>query len=415
MSDPEHATPYGIPLDRETPFDPPSAVMAMHRGSEMRRMRYHPEGRLGWLVTSHRLARAVLADSRFASRLGGPAQAPVPMAGLEAYTDVEGDFPTTPGMFIEMDPPDHTRLRRKLTGVFTVKRLRQLEPRIEQFVQERLDALAGMSGPVDLVQEFAVPVPTQMICELLGVPYDQRERFGADTSALFTLDGVGGEKEAAMGRLFGFIAGLVAAKRAAPTDDLLSDLAADPDLSDEEVAGMGALLLLAGHETTAKMIGLGTLALLENRDQWEILRQRPELMNGAVEELLRYLTIVHTGLIRQVKSDVEFEGHQLTAGEYVTVSVQTANRDEEHFVDPDTLDVTGDARGHLTFGHGVHQCLGQQLARIEMRIAFARLIARFPDLRLAVPAAEVPLRTGQNFYGVAELPVTWGPGPGGAR
>ena len=403
----EEAPPYGIPLERDHPFDPPAAIMALHRGAEMRRMRYYPEGRLGWLVTSHRLARKVLADTRFSSTLGSPAQVPIPMPGLEGYLDFEGDFPTTPGMFIEMDPPDHTRLRRKLTGVFTVKRMKALEPRIAEHVEERLDALAAGTRPADLVAEFAVPVPSMMICELLGVPYDQRERFEADSRAIFTTDETGAGKEAAMVRLFGFVGELVAAKRAAPTDDLLSDLAADAELADEEVAGMAILLLVAGHETTAKMLALGTMALLENRDQWDLLRERPELIAGGVEELLRYLTIIHTGLIRQAKTDFEFEGHQIKARDYVTVSVQTANRDEAHFIEPDKLDVTGDAKGHLTFGHGVHQCLGQQLARLEMRIAFSRLIARFPDLRLAVPAGEVPLVTGQSFYGVAELPVTW--------
>lgn len=403
----EEGVPYGIPLERDHPFDPPAAVMALHRGAEMRRMKYYPEGRLGWLVTSHRLARKVLADTRFSSTLGGPAQVPIPMPGLDGYLDFEGDFPTTPGMFIELDPPDHTRLRRKLTGVFTVKRMKELEPRIAQHVEDRLDALAAGPRPVDLVEAFAVPVPSLMICELLGVPYDQRERFEADARAIFTTDETGAGKEAAIGRLFAFIGELVAAKRAAPTDDLLSDLAADDELDDNEVAGMAILLLVAGHETTAKMLALGTMALLENRDQWDLLRERPELMAGGVEELLRYLTIIHTGLIRQVKEDFEFEGHQIKAREYVTVSVQTANRDEAHFIEPDKLDVTGDAKGHLTFGHGVHQCLGQQLARMEMRIAFSGLIDRFPGLRLAVPVHEVPLVTGQSFYGVGELPVTW--------
>jgi cytochrome P450 len=310
-------------------------------------------------------------------------------------------------MFIEMDPPDHTRLRRKLTAVFTVKRMKQLEPRIEQIVEERLDALAAAPQPADLVLEFALPVPSLLICELLGVPYEQRERFETDAAVIFTTDPGAGAKEAAFGRLYVFLSELAAGKRANPEDDLLSDLAADTELAEDEVAGMAMLLLIAGHETTAKMIGLGTMALLENRDQWELLRERPELMAGGVEELLRYLTIIHTGIIRQVKTDFEFEGHQLKANEYVTVSVQTANRDEAHFIEPDKLDVTGDAKGHLTFGHGIHQCLGQQLARLEMRIAFARLIARFPGLRLAVPVEEVPLRTDQNFYGVAALPVTW--------
>jgi cytochrome P450 len=403
----EEAVPYGIPLERDHPFDPPAAVMALHRGAEMRRMRYYPNGELGWLVTSHRLARKVLADTRFSSRLGAPIQVPVPMPGIEAYADHQGDLPLSPGSFVDMDPPDHTRLRRKVTGVFTVKRMKQLEPRIAKHVEDALDALAAGPDPADLVTAFALPVPSLMICEMLGVPYAQRDRFEADTATMFTMDNEAEEKAAAGQRLFGFLAELVQAKRAAPTDDLLSDLAADPDLAEGEVTGMALLLLVAGHETTAKMLALGTMALLENRDQWDLLRDRPELMTGGVEELLRYLTIIHTGIMRQVKADMEFEGHLIKAGEYVTVSVQTANRDEAHFIAPEKLDVTGDAKGHLSFGHGIHQCLGQQLARLEMRIAFSRLIARFPDLRLAVPVDEVPLVTGQNFYGVAALPVTW--------
>jgi cytochrome P450 len=409
MSTPDTAeteVPYGIPLDREHPFDPPAAIMALHRGSEMQRMKYYPEGREGWLVTGHRLGRKALADTRFSSHLAAPYQVPIPMPGIEAYIGFEGEVPPAPGMFIEMDPPDHTRLRRKITGVFTVKRMKQLEPRIEQYVDTRLAALAAGPRPVDLVREYAVPVPAIMICELLGVPYDQRGRFERDTSTLFDME-AGNAKEEAVGRLVAFITELAAEKRANPTDDLLSDLAADPELAPEEVAGMGVLLLLAGFETTSRMIGLGTMALLQHREQWELLRERPELMPGAVEELLRYLGIIHTGLIRQAKEDFEFEGRQIKAGEYLTVSVQTANRDEAHFDAPERLDVTGDAKGHLSFGHGVHQCLGQQLARIEMRIAFAKLIERFPGLRLAVPADEVPLVTHQNFYGVAELPVTW--------
>ncbi len=399
--------PYGIPLDREHPFDPPAAVMALHREAPLRRLKYYPDGTLGWLVTSHRLGRQVLADQRFKSRFTAPVQVPVPMPGLEEFADFEGELPATPGMFIELDGPDHTRLRRKLTGVFTVRRMKQLEPRIAELVDERLDALAADGAPADLVAEFALPVPSLVICELLGVPYADRDRFLADSSTLLTMSATIEEKSRAQQSIFGYLTELVLAKRAEPTDDLLSDLAADAELADEEVIGMAALLLIAGHETTAKMIGLGTLALLENRDQWDLLRERPELTAGGVEELLRYVGVIHTGIIRQAGEDLEFEGELIKAGEYVTVSVQTANRDEEHFADPDTFDVTNETRGHLTFGHGVHQCLGQQLARIEMRIAFGRLITRFPGLRLAVPASQVPLRTDQNFYGVTELPVTW--------
>nr|BFF25561.1 cytochrome P450 [Glycomyces mayteni] len=310
-------------------------------------------------------------------------------------------------MFIEMDGADHTRLRRKLTGVFTVRRMRLLEPRVAEIVEERLDALEAAGGGADLVAEFALPVPALVISELLGVPRADQDRFTGDAATVMTMTVSAEEKAAASERIMAFIAALAASKRAEPQDDLLSDLAADEDLSEAEVIGIAMLLLVAGHETTAKMIGLGTMALLENRDQWDLLRERPELMANGVEELLRYIGVIHTGIIRQAAEDFEFEGEQIKAGEYMTVSVQTANRDPEQFAEPDVFDVAGNAKGHMTFGHGVHQCLGQQLARVEMRIAFQRLIARLPGLRLAVPAAQVPMRTDQNFYGVSELPVTW--------
>ncbi|RRR98235.1 cytochrome P450 [Glycomyces terrestris] len=399
--------PYGIPLEREHRYDPPAALMALHREAPLRRLRYHPDGALGWIVTSHRLGRLVLADRRFKSRFTAPVKVPVPMPGLEALAGVEGEMPTAPGMFIDMDGAEHTRLRRKLTGAFTVRRTRQLEPRIGEIAAARIDALEAAGPGADLVAGFALPVPSLVICELLGVPYEDRDRFLADSSTLLTMSAEGEERAEANRRLFGYLAGLAAARRAEPQDDLLSDLAADDELSEEEVVGMAVLLLVAGHETTAKMLGLGTMALLENRDQWDLLRERPELIANGVEELLRYVGLVHTGIVRQAGEDFEFEGERIRAGEFMTVSVQTANRDGEHFESPDVFDVSRDARGHMTFGHGVHQCLGQQLARVEMRIAFEHLLRRLPGLRLAVPAAQVPLRTDQNFYGVSELPVTW--------
>jgi cytochrome P450 len=399
--------PYGIPLDRETRYDPPAALMALHREAPLRRLRYYPDGTLGWIVTDHRLGRKVLADTRFKSQLTAPIKVPIPMPQIEAMGDYEGPLPVTPGMFIEMDGADHTRLRRKLTGVFTVRRMRLLEPRVAEIVEERLDALEAAGGGADLVAEFALPVPALVISELLGVPRTDQDRFTADAATVMTMTVSAEEKAEASMRIMGFIAELVAAKRAEPQDDLLSDLAADAELGEEEVIGMAMLLLVAGHETTAKMIGLGTMALLENRDQWDLLRERPELMANAVEELLRYVGVIHTGIIRQAGEDFEFEGEQIAAGEFMTVSVQTANRDGGHFDEPDVFDVAGDAKGHMTFGHGVHQCLGQQLARVEMRIAFEHLIRRLPGLHLAVPAAQVPLRTDQNFYGVGELPVAW--------
>ncbi|MGH8881422.1 MAG: cytochrome P450, partial [Stackebrandtia sp.] len=200
---------------------------------------------------------------------------------------------------------------------------------------------------------------------------------------------------------------LVTRKRAEPTDDLLSDLAKDEELSDDELAGMGFLLLIAGHETTANMLALGTFALLEHPEQAALLRADAGLIPNAVEELLRYLSIIHIGARRVAAEDIDLDGRLIKAGDPVVISVAAANRDASKFDDPGELDVTRRTTGHLTFGHGVHQCLGQQLARIEMRIGFESLLRRYPGLRLAVKPSEVPLRTDMAIYGVHELPVTW--------
>ncbi|AIJ22000.1 cytochrome P450 [Amycolatopsis methanolica 239] len=195
------------------------------------------------------------------------------------------------------------------------------------------------------------------------------------------------------------------AKRAEPTDDVLGNRTTS-DLTDEELSGIGTFLLGAGLDTTANMIALGAFALLRDPDQLAALRDDPALADSAVEELLRYLTIADTG-VRAALEDVELDGQVIQAGESVTITANAANRDPERFPDPDTLDLRRHAAGHLAFGHGIHQCLGQQLARVEMRVAIPALFARFPTLRLAVPADEVPLRHDMSIYGVHRLPVTW--------
>jgi cytochrome P450 len=210
----------------------------------------------------------------------------------------------------------------------------------------------------------------------------------------------------AYGAMMGYLAELVTAKRAEPGEDILSDLARDEDLSIEELTGISFLLLLAGHETTANMLALGTFALLENPEQLAELRADPDLMPDAVEELMRYLSVADI-FYRYATEDLELGGETIPAGSTVVVSLLAANHDPRRFDNPDTLDIHRKARGHVSFGHGVHQCLGQQLARVEMRAGFAGLLRRFPTLRLAVPAGEVPLRTDMNIYGVHELPVTW--------
>ena len=391
--------PPTLPTDRRTgcPFDPPAELTALS-DTPIRRMRY-ADGHLGWLVTGHATARAILADPRFSSRYEF-LHLPMPMEGVPGEL-----LPAPVGDIIGLDAPEHTRYRRLLTGKFTVRRMRQLAERVEQFTTECLDAMEQAGPTADLVEAFAQPVPALMICELLGVPYTDRERFQSQVATLFDQTVDIGAKGEAYTALLQYLGELVLAKRAEPTDDLLSDLTTS-DLTEEELSGIGGMLLAAGLDTTANMLGLGTFALLSNPDQLQALRADPGLAEQTVEELLRYLSVADP-LLRSALEDVEVAGRIIRAGETVTVSVQAANRDPQKFPDPDRLDIHRKATGHLSFGHGAHQCLGQQLARVEMTVAFPALFARFPTLRLAVPPQEVPLRDRANIYGVVSLPVTW--------
>ncbi|MFD1147242.1 cytochrome P450 [Saccharothrix hoggarensis] len=388
-----------LPTKRSTAFDPPAELGLLRETAPISRMRF-PDGHLGWLVTSYALAREVHADRRFSSR-AELQHSPRRVAG----EPVSRRPPAKPGMFISMDAPDHTRYRKLLTGQFTVRRMNELMPRIEQIVADHLAAMRAAGSPVDLVANFALPVPSLVICELLGVPYEERETFQQDTAKVLSLDSTFDEIMAAFERLEEFVLRLARQKHVTPGDDMLSGLIATGELTDEEVANMGLLLLIAGHETTANMLGIGTLVLLRHPEQLAALRADPSLADNAVEELMRYLSIVQFGTIRTALEDVEVGGELVRAGESVSISVAAANRDPDRFERPDEFDIRRPASGHIAFGHGVHQCLGQQLARIEMRVGFTALFREFPDLRLAVPVEEVRLRDDMAIYGVHELPV----------
>ncbi|WP_067831117.1 cytochrome P450 [Actinomadura kijaniata] len=377
------------------PFDPPAGLAELRERRPLSRLGY-PDGHEGWLVTSHALVREVLADRRFSARAE---LQHMPVPGMPE------PWPAEPGVFGSMDPPEHTRYRRLLAGRFTVRRMRLLTERIEEATGERLAAMERQGPPVDLVGALAQPVPARLICELLGVPYDDRERFQRHTLDLFRLGASPEETAAAYTTVHEYVRELVAAKRAAPTDDLLSDLLGS-DLTDEELVNIGFVLLGAGLDTTANMLALGAFALLEHPGQAEALRDG-DLADDAVEELLRYLSVIPF-TVRTALEDVELHGERIRAGETVTVSIPAANRDPARFADPDLLDLTRASGGHVAFGHGVHQCLGQQLARVELRVALPALFRRFPTLRLAAPAGRVPLRTDMIIYGVHRLPVAWG-------
>ncbi|GAA0613102.1 cytochrome P450 [Kutzneria viridogrisea] len=396
--------PHGLPMERDAgPFNPPRRITRLREARPVSPMVF-PDGHQGWLVTGYDAVRQLMADTRFSSRQDiGVLHVPYEIPGMPVATEPS---PQMPGVFIAMDPPDHGRLRKRLTGAFTVKRMRMLEEHINDIVERQLDHLARLAPPIDLVAEFALPVPSLVICELLGVPYADRENFQVNSAKFLVRDQPLDEKMAALGALTGYLAELVTRKRAEPGEDILSDLARHEDLTIEELTGVAFLLLLAGHETTANMLALGTFALLENPEQLAELRADPELLPDAVEELLRYLSIADI-FYRYATEDIELGGETIGKGSTVVVSLLAANHDPQRFDNPDTLDIHRKARGHLSFGHGIHQCLGQQLARIEMRAGFGGLLRRFPTLKLAIPASEVKLRTDMNIYGVHELPVTW--------
>ncbi|MEU8270353.1 cytochrome P450 [Sphaerisporangium sp. NPDC049002] len=380
------------------PFDPPPELTELREKHPVSPMLF-PDGHVGWLVTSHALTRAVLADPRFSARAE---LLHFPLPGPTATAERR---PAPPGIFTQTDPPEHTRYRHLLTGQFTVRRMRRLTGRIEEITADHLDAMERHGPPVDLMEAFALPIPSLVICELLGVPYSDRELFQEQSTALMRLDNSPQEMFAAYTALREFMGELVLAKRAKPTDDLLSGLTAGP-LTDEELTNIGFTLLGAGHETTANMLSLGAFALLRHPDQLAVLRADPDGVDEAVEELLRYLSIIPC-TVRVALEDVELGGQVIKEGQTVTVSVPAANRDPDRFPHPDTLDLHRSASGHVAFGHGIHQCIGQQLARIEMRVGYPALFDRFPTLRLAVPPEEVPLRTDMLIYGVHSLPVTW--------
>ncbi|MFJ8666127.1 cytochrome P450 [Streptomyces sp. NPDC093600] len=400
---PDAAEPVTLPTQRAAgcPFDPPAGLAELRDQRPLARMTY-PDGHVGWLATGYSTVRSIMGDSRFSSRYelmhypfpGGP-EGPVPPAPVGDMTG--------------MDAPEHTRFRRILISKFTVRRMRRLTDRVREITAEHLDAMERRGPGTDLVEAFARPLPALMICELLGVPYADRERFQGHAHTLMTMDAAPEEQYAAFTGLQEFMTELVAAKRAEPSDDLLGDLARGSDLTDEELVGVGGFLLSAGLDTTANMIAHGTFALLTNPAQAEALRTDPDLAPEAVEELMRYLTVAHT-TVKTALEDIELDGLTITAGETVTLSLEAANRDPERFPDPDTLDLSRKATGHLGFGHGIHQCLGQQLARVELTVALPALLLRFPTLRLDVPADKVPLRTNMNIYGVHRLPVTWDEG-----
>ncbi|QUQ72343.1 cytochrome P450 [Kutzneria sp. CA-103260] len=399
---------YGLPTERANPFDPPEVYRELRDRCPVSRMRMPVslDGQDGWLVTGLDEARAVLADNRFSHRkelVSLAIPSPIPL-GDHKYEPT----PAAPGAFIAMDPPEHGRYRRMLTGHFTVRRVRELEPLMERVAGRYLDEMAAAGGPVDLVSAFAHPFPIDMMCELVGVPEWARQP-AVDHLAMvartsYTME----EIMAAITELPVILTRLIEDAKAAPAgDDMLSALVRLPDVTDEELVSLLWTVLGGGFDTSGNMLALGTFALLEHPDQLARLRAEPELLDNAIEELLRYLTISQFGASRAALEDVEIGGQLIEKGQTVAVGLPAANRDPNKFPDPDRLDICRSTQGHLAFGHGVHQCLGQNLARMTLRVGYRMLFDRFPTLRLATPASEVPTGGDLVHYGVHKLMVTW--------
>jgi cytochrome P450 len=395
--------PPAFPMRRGCPFDPPAELGRLRATAPITRVTLW-DGSTPWLITRHEHVRAVLADRRFSADTSRDSFPAVSASALARRR-------TAPS-FISMDDPKHARYRRMLIGEFTVRRIGTLRPRVEQIVADLLDTMAAGSNPADLVAAFALPVPSMVICELLGVPYADHDYFQEHSKALLDTRTDPTEAVRRTEELRDYLAGLVATREAAPTDDLLGHLTTryvqTGELTRVEAAAMAQLLLVAGHETTANMISLGTLALLQHPEQAAQLRDgEPAVVNAAVEELLRLLSITHTGRRRVATEDVELAGVTIRAGEGIIAAGDAANRDPAEFAHPDELDLHRESNHHVAFGFGVHQCLGQPLARLELQVAYPALLRRFPTLRVAAPLDQLAFRDEMVVYGVHALPVTW--------
>lgn len=392
--------PVAFPQDRTCPYHPPTAYDTLREARPLSRVSLF-DGRAVWVVTGHATARALLTDPRLSSDRTRP-EFPMPTARFAGSRDRRVAL-------LGLDDPAHHAQRRMLVPSFTLKRTAALRPRIQETVDRLLDAMEKQGPPVDLVGAFALPVPSMVICALLGVPYADHDFFEEQSRRL--LRGPAAEDtQAARERLDAYFGLLIDRKLREPGDGLLDDLIQEQlregTVDRAELISLATILLVAGHETTANMISLGTFTLLRHPEQLAELRAEPTLMPTAVEELLRFLSIAE-GLLRVATEDIEVAGTTIRAGEGVVFSTSVINRDAGTFPEPDTLDWHRSARHHVAFGFGIHQCLGQNLARAEMEIALLSLFDRLPGLRLAAPADDIPFKPGDTIQGMLELPVTW--------
>jgi cytochrome P450 len=388
-----------VPMRRaaQCPLAPPAEFADWRQEPGLRRAMWN--GQPVWSVSRYQDIRAALVDPRLSAET------------LPDLFDAANDN-TAPVVFARIDDPEHHRLRRMMTSQFTFRRTEAMRPQIQELVDKYLDAMIDKGPPADIVRDFGLPVPSLVIALLLGVPPEDLELFHLNTAAGLDVNSTDEERATGFIEMYVYIQELVARKEREPADDLISrlitDYVATGQLDYNTVAVNGVIMMQAGHETTANMISLGTVALLEHPEVFERLGQTDDaaVIANAVEELMRYLSIVHAQVDRIATEDLVLGGQQIRAGDRLLMNLPAGNWDSEFVDSPEILDIARNARGHLAFGYGTHQCIGANLARVEMQVAFATLARRLPGLQLAVPPDELRFKQA-DIYGMKELPVTW--------
>jgi len=388
--------PPQLPFEQTGPLQVPPLLRELQAQGTVHRIRTRV-GDDAWLVTGYDEVRQLLDDARLGRSH--------PCPDTAARSNESALFGGPLGNYAT-EKADHARMRSLLQPHFTPGRMRAFRPRVEVLTAELLDQLAHQDHPADLNTALALPLPILVICELLGVPYEDRVRFRTWTQAAAdVLDRT--RSEQGLGELFQYGKELVAHKRREPGDNVISRLCATDGVGDDEIAMLAMALLFAGHETTVVQLGLGALLLLSNPDQWQAVADSPDRIPDAVEEILRAPGKGGGGIPRYARTDIDIGGVTIQAGNLVMLDNGAANHDPAVFPDPDRFDITRRAASHLTFGHGARYCIGAPLARIELQVALAQLVRRFPTMRLAVPAEELTVRSEVLTGGLVSLPVAW--------
>ncbi|MGW2489876.1 cytochrome P450 [Streptomyces sp. NPDC001606] len=393
---------HEYPMRRGCPYHPPAEYTELDAQGPLSQVRLY-DGRTAWLVTRYPETREMFADAKVFSSDHDNPKFPI-------LAEREKNFPEFTQELFGLDGEAHKARRKMLLPRFTAKQVEKMRPMIQEVADELIDELLRRGGPVDLVAVLGRPLPSRVICRLLGISYEEHELFEVHAQGIMQAPDL--EKAVLAGReLLDYLVQVVQAKQDHLGDDLLSTLITERlhtgELTEIEVSKLMVALLIGGQETTTSMIGLGTLTLLEHPDQLALLRKDPSLLPGAVEELMRFLSIADLTTLRVATRDVEVAGQQIKEGDGVILSTAAANRDPAFFENPDTFDIRRSTQGHLAFGHGPHRCLGENLARAELEILFGTLFDRIPTLRLAVPVDQVRMKVGMTLEGLHDLPVTW--------